>query len=97
MSNPIPAIYENGIIRPLQPLSFPEGQILQIQIVSDEPRTELQSTTQSLEAIGLLTSPPHADNIEPVPASQWQELTERLKTLPGTSLSQLIIEERGAW
>ncbi len=97
MSTLISAIYENGIIRPLQPLALPEGQSLQIQIVMDESMTELRRITQVLETSGILTPPPYASHIEPVPESQWRELTERLKALPGKLLSEIIIEERGAW
>lgn len=97
MSTLISAIYENGIIRPLQPLSFKEGQPLQIQIVMDESVNELQQITQSLEVAGILTPPPHADNTQPVTETQWQALTERLKALPGKTLSEIIIEERRTW
>lgn len=97
MSALIPAIYENGIIRPLQPLSLPEGQTLQIQIVVDESVIELQQITQFLETTGRVTSPPCSDSTKPVPANQWQELSERLKNLPGKPISELIIEERGTW
>lgn len=93
----IPAIYENGMIRPLQPISLPEGQALQIQIIDDDSLVELQHITQSLEMAGIVTPPPYAENVEPVSASQWQELSERLKSLPGKPLSELIIEERGIW
>ena len=93
----IPAIYENGVIRPLHPLSLAEGQSLQVQIIVDESLIELQNIAQSLEATGIITPPPYADDIAPVPAKDWQELSERLKTLTGKPLSELIIEERGTW
>ncbi|MDX2241600.1 MAG: antitoxin family protein [Leptolyngbyaceae cyanobacterium bins.302] len=93
----IPAIYENGMIRPLQPLSLSEGQALQIQIIVDESLMELQRIAQSLEVAGTVTPPSFAENVEPVSADQWQELTERLKSLPGKPLSELIIEERDIW
>ncbi|MDX2229903.1 MAG: antitoxin family protein [Leptolyngbyaceae cyanobacterium bins.349] len=97
MSSLIPAIYENGIIRPLQPLHLLDGQEVQIQIVVNNSQAELQSITQSLEATGIITPPPHMNNVEPVDPTQWQELAERLQSLPGKPLSEIIIEERGAW
>jgi hypothetical protein len=63
----------------------------------DESVTELQQITQSLESAGILTPPPYNSLIEPVPENQWQELTERLKHLPGKPLSETIIEERDVW
>ena len=33
MSQNIQAIYENGILRPLQPLDLPEGNIVWIEII----------------------------------------------------------------
>ncbi|MDQ3713706.1 MAG: antitoxin family protein [Acidobacteriota bacterium] len=33
MSQNIQAIYENGILRPLQPLDLPEGSIVWIEII----------------------------------------------------------------
>ena len=36
----IPAIYENGVIRPLKPLQFPDHQQMQIIIVSEGTRTQ---------------------------------------------------------
>ncbi|HEX8737142.1 MAG TPA: antitoxin family protein [Pyrinomonadaceae bacterium] len=33
MNQTIQAIYENGILRPLQPLDLPEGSIVEIEII----------------------------------------------------------------
>lgn len=33
MNQSIQAIYENGILRPLQPLKLPEGSIVEIEII----------------------------------------------------------------
>lgn len=32
MSEPIRAIYQNGVLRPLQPLDFPENSIVEIDV-----------------------------------------------------------------
>ena len=37
MTTTIEAIYENGVLRPLSPLSLPEGQHVQVSVASDEP------------------------------------------------------------
>jgi predicted DNA-binding antitoxin AbrB/MazE fold protein len=33
MSEHIQAIYENGVLRPLQPLDLPEGSVVEIRII----------------------------------------------------------------
>ena len=37
MTTTIEAIYENGVLRPLSPLSLPEGQHVQVSVASEEP------------------------------------------------------------
>ncbi len=93
----ITAIYENGVLRPLKPLSLQEHQTVQIQVLAEDSGDELEQITQSLVAAGLLTPPPQRENIEPVSEAAWRELTDKLKAIPGKPLSEIIIEERGEW
>lgn len=46
MSEHIQAIYENGILRPLQPLDFPENSILELD-VRDVLENELDKSTNT--------------------------------------------------
>jgi predicted DNA-binding antitoxin AbrB/MazE fold protein len=92
----ITAIYENGVLRPLKPLSLQEHQTVQIQVLP-ENGTELEQITHSLVAAGLLTSPPRCTDVEPVSEVAWGELTEKLKAILGKPISEVIIEERGEW
>ena len=79
-------------------LPLQEHQTVQIQVWLDEDsRAELEQISHFLVAAGLLTPPPHRDDIEPVSEAAWSELTEKLKASPGKAVSEIIIEERGDW
>lgn len=93
----ITAIYENGVLRPLSPLSLQEHQTVRIQVLPEDSVAELDRITQSLATAGLITPPPCQSNVEPVSEDAWRELTEKLKTIFGKLLSEIIIEERGEW
>ncbi|KYC36282.1 hypothetical protein WA1_41905 [Scytonema hofmannii PCC 7110] len=91
----ITAVYENGVLRPLNPLSLQEHQTVQIQLLTEEPAMDAEQIIQSLVAAGLVSSPPRRDDVEPVSEEAWRELTQRLEASPGKPLSEIIIEERG--
>lgn len=92
----ITAIYENGVLRPLSPLSLKEHQTVRIQVLPEDSVAELARITQSLITAGLMTPPPRSD-VEPVSEDAWRELTEKLKVIAGKPLSEILIEERGEW
>lgn len=92
----ITAIYENGVLRPLKPLSLQEHQTVKIQVLPEDGN-ELEQITHSLVTAGLLTPPPYCTNVEPVSEVAWGELTEKLKAIPDQPISEIIIEERGDW
>jgi predicted DNA-binding antitoxin AbrB/MazE fold protein len=93
----ITAIYENGVLRPLSPLSLQEHQTVRIQVLPEDSVTELERITQSLATAGLITPPPCRSDVEPVSEDAWRELSEKLKTIPDQPLSEILIEERGEW
>lgn len=102
MSEIISAVYENGVLRPLSPLPLPSGSKVRLQILAEEPATSEAATEekriiQSLIAQGLLTPPPRNPDIEPVSEEARRELFEKLAQRPGKPLSEIIIEDRGAW
>jgi len=86
MPETITAIYENGVLRPLTPLPLQEHQTVQIQILPEDSATQLERISQSLAAAGLVTPPPHQNGVEPVCEATWQELTEKLRAIPGKPL-----------
>lgn len=66
MSEIITAVYENGILRPLSPVSLPPGSTVRLQVLAVEPANEDERIIQSLIAAGLITPPPHRPDVEPV-------------------------------
>jgi len=105
MTETIAAIYEKGVLRPLEPLNLREQQRVHIQIVSeettDEEKTEdeVQTLIQRLVAKGWMR--PDSDGDPPPPDSVSEKERYRLADLmgqaPGKPLSEIIIEERGEW
>jgi predicted DNA-binding antitoxin AbrB/MazE fold protein len=95
MSEIITAVYSNGILRPQNPLSLTDGQIVRLQVLTLEASKDAEQIIQSLVAEGLVTPPPHRDDVEPVSEEAWREMTQRLEASGGKPLSEIIIEERG--
>ncbi len=89
------AIYEKGVLRPLTPLHLTEHQIIRLQIVPEETRTEADEVLDILVAAGLMR--PRPETIPPAPMSdaERRELADQFGRLPGKPLSEIIIEDRG--
>jgi predicted DNA-binding antitoxin AbrB/MazE fold protein len=94
MTETITAVYEKGILRPLQPLHLREGQTVHIRILPELTGTDDAAVRLLVEA-GLLTPPPGNSDVEPLSEQAQRELADRLGQAPGKSLSQIIIEDRG--
>jgi predicted DNA-binding antitoxin AbrB/MazE fold protein len=95
MSEIITAVYENGMLRPQNPLSLRDGQTVRLQVLTEETASEAEQVIQSLVAAGLVTPPPCRGDVEPVSEEARRELAQRLGQYPGKPLSEIIIEERG--
>ena len=54
MTKEIEAIYEHGIIRPLQPLELPEGARLDVIVITHEPSPTNGNAAQVLAEIAAL-------------------------------------------
>ncbi len=104
MGEIVTAVYEKGVLRPLQPLKLRERQTVRIQIVPEERVTqeeagdEAEKVIQSLISAGLIrprpkgTPPP-----DPVSEQERRRLADVMGKAPGKPLSEIIIEERGEW
>ncbi len=95
MANAIPAIYENGVLRPLAPVNFSESQTVWLQVLPEETMTELQPLLGSLYESGLLT-PPTSSNAPPISDADLVVMVESIH-VAGQPLSDTIIEDRGDW
>jgi predicted DNA-binding antitoxin AbrB/MazE fold protein len=94
ISTAIAAVYENGVIRPLEKLNLVEGQTVQIQILPEPALTELEQIERSLFASGLISLPPMQNKVTPVPSAEWQALMTKLRRANFQPLSETVIAER---
>ena len=96
----VTAVYEKGMLRPLQPLNLREQQRVRIQVLPEElaeAENEYEAAIRVLVAEGLLTPPPGCSDVPPIPEQERLELADRLGQAPGKPLSKIIIEEREEW
>jgi predicted DNA-binding antitoxin AbrB/MazE fold protein len=85
MSTSIRAVYENGKLRPLEPVDLAEGQEIQVTILTDRERV--------IAALGdLLVKFPPSDDPDIDEEALQREIDESYQG--GPSLSDAIIEER---
>ena len=95
MAKAIPAIYENGVLRPLAPVNFSERQTVWLQVLPEQSMTELLPLLEPLYESGLLT-PPTPSNAEPISDADFAAIVQSIH-VAGQPLSETIIEERGEW
>lgn len=104
MLNAIPAIYENGVLRPLAPVQLNEHQTVWLQVLPQpvtEPqpvkaKTELESALQPLYESGLLIPPTKTSEAPPMSEADFVAMVQSIK-VTGQPLSETIIEDRGEW
>lgn len=100
MTETITAVYEKGVLRPLQPLDLQEHQRVRIQVLPEETGEEERETTlRILVEAGLIRPRPRPSTIppDPVPPEERQALADRLGQVPGKTASEMVIDDRGEW
>jgi predicted DNA-binding antitoxin AbrB/MazE fold protein len=97
MTEMITAIYEKGVLRPLQPLHLRERQQVRIQVVVDNASDPVEIVLAGLAQEGVLTPPQRYSDVTPLSEQERQALAEQLGESQEKPLSEIIIEERGAW
>jgi predicted DNA-binding antitoxin AbrB/MazE fold protein len=97
MAEIVTAVYEKGMLRPLQPLNLRERQTVRIQVLPEEPVDGVEKVIQELVKAGVITPPSGHSEVDPVSEEERRELAEILGQAPGKPLSEIIIEERGEW
>ena len=94
MAEIVTAVYEKGVLRPLQPLNLEERQMVRLQVLPEEPDNEVEKVIQALVEAGLLTPPLGHSDVDPMSEEERRELAGILGRAPGKPLSEIIIEER---
>ena len=97
MAEIVTAVYEKGVLRPLQPLNLEERQTVRLQVLPEEQDSNAEEVIQALVEAGLLTPPLGHSDVDPISEEERRELAEILGQAPGKPLSEIIIEERGEW
>jgi predicted DNA-binding antitoxin AbrB/MazE fold protein len=105
MPETITAIYENGVLRPLSPLSLNDGETVQITIVAEVSQEEVKGDSEKsiklMDVRGLVRLPKKQGKLDRAElikrAQQWRELMQKMEPLPGKPLSEMVIEDRGPW
>jgi predicted DNA-binding antitoxin AbrB/MazE fold protein len=97
MTNSITAIYEEGVLRPLTPLSLPEHArvLIQVEQVSaiEDTSAHRRRVREALTAAGLSTpTPVQPASSNPLSPERREALARAFSA--GRPLSELIIEER---
>jgi predicted DNA-binding antitoxin AbrB/MazE fold protein len=92
MSMEVIAIYEQGVLRPLTPISLPEQTRVRVRILGeDEPTDELRRAEAALMAAGLLRPSSHSASKTVSPARRAELARFYAK---GGALSDIVIAER---
>jgi predicted DNA-binding antitoxin AbrB/MazE fold protein len=83
----VDAVYENGVLRPLQPLDLKEHERVRVSVVKDAARDRSSLAVEFIETI-------KRDLQDDQPAPGLEEVRRRLAKIPG-SMAAEIIAERG--
>ncbi|MCY7383772.1 MAG: antitoxin family protein [Microcoleus sp. CAN_BIN18] len=105
MPETITAVYENGVFRPLSPLSLNDGETVQITIVAEVSQEEVKGDREKaiklMDVRGLMRLPNKQGKLDRAELARreqkWRELMKKMEPLPGKPLSEIIIEDRGPW
>ncbi|MEG5065274.1 antitoxin family protein [Microcoleus sp. B3-A4] len=101
MPETITAIYENGVLRPLSPLSLNDGETVQIKIVTEVSPEELKGDREKaitlMDVRKLMGLPTKQFKLDAAAEQKRRELFEKLKGRVGKPLSEIVIEDRGPW
>lgn len=96
----IPAVYEDGILRPLEPLDLVEHRVVYVQILEPQAEPspiELHATaTRLLQEAGLVVPAPQPAGDRPAQISPERRAELARLFSAGPPLSELILEDREA-
>lgn len=93
MNKSFQAVYESGVLKPLEPLPLAEHQIVTLVVAEDDGRhTAVHALADELLDVDALAIAER----EGEGAVTLEQLHELLKSIPG-SMSDVVIAERGEY
>jgi len=94
MDRTITAVYENGVLRPLTPLSLPEHSQVELQLIkpASAVEDERRQVRQALLAAGVIRLQPATEPTQPVSETELSAAAQALGQ--AGPLSDLILAER---
>jgi predicted DNA-binding antitoxin AbrB/MazE fold protein len=95
MPQSIMAVYEHGLLRPLEPLTLPENLKVRIQIESEPVVDKGDQVIQFLVKVGLLTPPSKPSKSSLISKAERRKLADALTKSTKKTLSEIVIEDRG--
>jgi predicted DNA-binding antitoxin AbrB/MazE fold protein len=84
----VDAVYENGVLRPLQPLDLKENEHVLVSVVKDEARDRSSLAVEYIEKI-------KRELQDASPAPGLDEVRRRLAKIPGSMAADVIAERGG--
>ena len=97
MPQNIMAVYEHGLLRPLESLVLPEKQRVRIQVEPEKQIETVEHVFQFLINIGWLTPPSGQTKVKPVSLKERNRVADILGKAARKPVSEMIIEDRGEW
>ncbi len=97
MSQSIMAVYEHGILRPIEPLKLPERRKVRIKIVSEPVVDKGDEIIQFLVKMGLITPPSNPSRSSSISKAERRKLSDAMARNSKQTLSEIVIEDRGQW
>ena len=94
MTKPFQAVYESGMLRPLEPLPFGDHEIVTLIVANGDASQILEENGLEDDLIGdeaIAVGEGEGDA-----EISLEQLHELLKSIPG-SMSDVVIEERGEY
>jgi predicted DNA-binding antitoxin AbrB/MazE fold protein len=95
MSEIIRAVYEKGVLRPLNPLDLPEQERVRVQIWPEEGSEEEEEIQQLMIGAGLMRPRPRQAPPPPLSDEERRALAEQIGHAPGKPVSEIVVEDRG--
>jgi predicted DNA-binding antitoxin AbrB/MazE fold protein len=83
----VDAVYENGVLRPLQPLDLREHERVRVSVVKDAAPSRASLAVEYIEKIKR-----ELQDADPTPGRE--EVRRRLSKIPGSMASE-IVADRG--